>query len=137
MGFARGNNVGYSYAKQNGADYIAILNNDIMVETKQLLSIIDKCFFKYGFSILGSDIISLVDRGHQNPADITTTDLRILRRRINRYRFLRVLNNSCLYDVLKLKFGNESGKTNKKTKKNVILKILNFMVRLLCSLLLL
>ena len=32
LGFATGNNVGISYALENGADYILLLNNDTVVE---------------------------------------------------------------------------------------------------------
>lgn len=33
LGFSAGNNIGISYARRNGADYILLLNNDTVVET--------------------------------------------------------------------------------------------------------
>ena len=49
LGFAKGNNVGYMYAKEKmKADFIILLNNDTL-------------------NILGPDILSIVDGQHQNP----------------------------------------------------------------------
>lgn len=36
LGYANGNNIGIKYAKDNGADYICILNNDVRVESNFL-----------------------------------------------------------------------------------------------------
>lgn len=40
LGFAGGNNVGLEYSLENGADYVMVLNNDTMVDSKLLISLI-------------------------------------------------------------------------------------------------
>ena len=41
LGYAGGNNFGMRHALQNGADYILILNNDIIVDSQLINSFID------------------------------------------------------------------------------------------------
>ncbi len=118
LGFANGNNVGFTYAKKLGANYIAVLNNDIVVSTINIIEAAEKCFEKYHFSIMGPDIISLVDHGHQNPTEITTTDLGIIKKEISRYRVLKILNRLYIYDFLKKYFGKYEKENNVKTKQN-------------------
>jgi len=68
LGFSLGNNLGFSYAKNElKADFIALSNNDIIIKDSLLA---DKVISKYDamkFDILGPDIISTVDNLHQNP----------------------------------------------------------------------
>jgi GT2 family glycosyltransferase len=67
-GFARGNNIGYQYAKQRlNPDFIILLNNDTLVTQKHFIEIIEKKYIQHEFDILGPDIHSLVDNTHQNP----------------------------------------------------------------------
>ena len=40
LGYANGNNLGIKYALENGADYVCILNNDVVVENNFLTKII-------------------------------------------------------------------------------------------------
>lgn len=116
MGFARGNNVGYAYAKKLNPDFILILNNDIIIDSDNVLNEIVKCYNDYSFSVLGPDIVSLVDQGHQNPPAPTPLDLKILRKRISRYKLLRFLNRFHVYGLFHKLFGNKNRVVNIRDK---------------------
>lgn len=116
LGFARGNNVGYQFAKSLHSDYIAVLNNDIIIQSEDIVDRIISAHETYDFSLLGPDIISLVDHGHQNPMETTTTDLLALRKRIWRYKLLRLVNKTPFYDVLR---GKGNHHNDDKREKNI------------------
>lgn len=67
LGFAKGNNMGYLYAKYNlNADFIIMINNDTLMIQNNFLEKIDELYKKKNFAVLGPDIINL--KGiHQNP----------------------------------------------------------------------
>lgn len=67
LGFAKGNNVGFRFAKQNGADFIVQINNDTIICDKNFENSIVKKYGETHFAVLGPDIVSLVDGMHQNP----------------------------------------------------------------------
>jgi GT2 family glycosyltransferase len=53
LGFAQGCNVGFAYAKQTlGAEYICLLNNDVVLEQKNWTEIVERKFAERQFSIL-------------------------------------------------------------------------------------
>ena len=66
-GFAKGNDVGYLFAKfKYNADYIVVMNNDVLIENRdfcQKLLTVDK---KHNVGIIGPDIENLAGI-HQNP----------------------------------------------------------------------
>lgn len=68
LGFSRGNNAGFKFAKETlGSDFIALSNNDIVVPDDNFsLHIISK-FKEAPFDILGPRIISSTDFQDQNP----------------------------------------------------------------------
>lgn len=115
LGFADGNNVGYKYAREElKADFVAITNNDIIVETKDFINIIITEYTKSPFHIVGPDIVSLVDGGHQSPMIKEQRSALGVRKEIIRYRALYMLSKMGLYDLLK--------RENKERFKSVIHK---------------
>ncbi len=64
LGFSKANNIGYSKAKDNNADIILIINNDIIIEDKELIDKIIDNLNEY--DIVVPDIINKEGR-HQNP----------------------------------------------------------------------
>lgn len=68
LGFAKGNNLGYEYAKRVlKSDYICLVNNDTIITQKDF---INKCMDIYSnekYYVLGPNIISTIDGGQQNP----------------------------------------------------------------------
>lgn len=68
LGFARGNNIGYAYAKHNlDADYIIVMNNDVLIEDNRFLDKIIALDRSTEFHILGPDIHAAKTGIHQNP----------------------------------------------------------------------
>lgn len=67
-GFAKGNNIGYAYARDHlKADIIAVINSDVIIRDKQILQKL-VCFSKENkdVSILAPDIVTPLEF-HQNP----------------------------------------------------------------------
>lgn len=118
LGFAKGNNVGYRYAKEKlGADFISIINNDTLIEQNDYVDTIFRVFEETDFAVLGPDIISLVDRVHQNPLEEKPLSPQKTLKEIKRYRLLLLLSRLGLYDKLK----------RKKERKRLSVKSLSFM----------
>lgn len=72
LGFSKGNNLGYKYAKDVlNADYIVILNNDTVIEQNDFSDKLIELYIEKEYHILGPDIISTKIKGyHQNPCII-------------------------------------------------------------------
>lgn len=67
VGFACGNNIGFLYAKNViKADFIALLNNDTIIQQHDFNEKIVEKYEKYHYGVLGPDIVTL-DKCHQNP----------------------------------------------------------------------
>lgn len=68
-GFARGNNLGFDYAKNTlEADFIVLLNNDTFIEQLEFVDIMIKKYNGTQFYVCGPDIIDrLSGGGHLNP----------------------------------------------------------------------
>ena len=102
LGFASGNNVGYVYARETlQADTIAISNNDILIVTKDFPGKVREVYEETGFHVMGPDIESIVDGGHQNPMEQSFHSAREVRKEILRYRILLALSKTGIYDLLK------------------------------------
>lgn len=103
LGFAEGNNIGYEYAKKVlNADFIAVINNDTIIDTINLINIVSDYFYEEKkYSIIGPDIVSLVDQGHQNPLDTKLLSLKKSYIEYARYSILLFLSKLGLYDILK------------------------------------
>lgn len=68
LGFAKGNNLGYQYAKEKlNSKFIIMINNDTFIKQSNFLEEILNTYKKTNFDVLGPDIISTVDNMHQNP----------------------------------------------------------------------
>ncbi|MFA9375899.1 MAG: glycosyltransferase [Lachnotalea sp.] len=66
-GFAKGNNIGYAYAKnQLHSSYVVVANNDTLFEQTDFIEEVIALFNKHNYYILGPDIITLAGT-HQNP----------------------------------------------------------------------
>ena len=102
LGYAEGIQKEYSYARNYLHDrMIVCTNNDIVIRDKDFVERVYQSFEKSGFHVAGPDIISLVDAGHQNPMQITSKNLKDVKKEINRYRMLYFLSKIGIYDILK------------------------------------
>lgn len=69
LGFAKGNNLGFNYAKYHlKANFIVLLNNDTIVEQENFSRIIVDKYKQMNYSVLGPDIVA-ADGYHQNPGN--------------------------------------------------------------------
>lgn len=97
LGFAKGNNLGYEFAKNElDAESIIMINNDTVIEQKNFLSKIDEIYVETHYDILGPDIISLKDNQHQNPYKIKTMDFSLenVAKQLKSRRVSRFLNKT-------------------------------------------
>jgi GT2 family glycosyltransferase/glycosyltransferase involved in cell wall biosynthesis len=66
-GFAAGNNLGYRYARDTlGARFIAIINNDTIVEDTRFTARCESIYREWGCSAIGPDVVT-ADGRHENP----------------------------------------------------------------------
>lgn len=56
VGFARGNNIGISFARKNNADFVLVVNNDTIFTDPNYISALVKSY-KAGIGVIGSKII--------------------------------------------------------------------------------
>lgn len=107
LGFSRGNNVGFQYAKNElKASFIVLSNNDIVIPND---SIVDDIIAKHRetpFDILGPKIISTADQLDQNPRDELFDSISNVEKLISNFRrllWLSYLNLDVLLVDLKKK----------------------------------
>lgn len=86
LGFARGNNVGFQYAKEKlNADFIILLNNDTLIYQADFNEVIVQKYLQYHYAVLGPDIITL-DGCHQNPGkEVKWTNKKLMMFRIRKF----------------------------------------------------
>lgn len=85
LGFARGNNLGYVYAKEELAcDFICVMNNDVMILQDNFAELIVKAYQEHGFGVMGPHI-ELKD-GSENAMYYEIAPLESLRKERDYYR---------------------------------------------------
>jgi GT2 family glycosyltransferase len=100
LGFTGGNNIGFHYAKQVfGANYIALINNDTIIEQQNFIEKVMDKNRKKPFHILGPDIISMSGK-HQSPVFNKLSSLQAVKNYLNHYRKILVLNYLALDKLL-------------------------------------
>lgn len=101
LGFAKGNNLGFIYAKRFlKTDFIVQLNNDTIVEQRDFNEVIVEKFTEYSYSILGPDIITL-DGCHQNPGKCVDWSIaKLYKFRLKKYIQYYMAHFSCFDSLL-------------------------------------
>ena len=86
-GFARGNNMGYTYLRGHfSSDFIVVLNNDVLIRDKDFPAKVQTLFEKTPFAVLGPDILNPQTREHQNPARLNGFTRQEVEERVARYQ---------------------------------------------------
>jgi GT2 family glycosyltransferase len=68
LGFANGNNFGYSHSvSKYNPEFIVVMNNDMEIRQKDFIEKINRCYEEQKFHIMGPDIYSTKKQYHQNP----------------------------------------------------------------------
>lgn len=70
-GFAKGNNLGCEYAKENyNPDYYIVMNNDVEIIQNDFIDRIQKIYDNEKFDVLSPDIYSTTQKIHQSPKSL-------------------------------------------------------------------
>lgn len=102
LGFAKGNNVGYVYAKNElNADFIFCINNDTIIEEEKFIDEIINYYNEYGFHVLGPNIISLQDNCKQNYLTNVIKTKKAVVKNIIKYSILLFMNVTKIEEVKK------------------------------------
>lgn len=102
LGFAKGNNVGYIYAKQKlNADFIFCINNDTLIKDEKFIDEIVNYYKNYGFHVLGPNIISLQDNCKQNYLKNVITTKKGVVKNIIKYSILLFMNITKIEELKK------------------------------------
>lgn len=114
LGFAKGNNLGFVYAKNElKADFIVMLNNDTVLNQPDFNEVLVRKFEKENYGVLGPDIVT-ADGYHQNPGSKQSwelSELRIYRLKKTIQKFL------CISSKYANKKANSRGEYRKTTLK--------------------
>lgn len=109
QGFAKGNNSGYSYAKEKlGCDFLIVMNSDVYIkDTKFIQRIKDNPQIIDNYEVIGPDIVNN-DGHHSNPLALAPLPSSLVRKTV-------ILNN---VSVLFYKFGLHRLICRKKSRLN-------------------
>lgn len=89
LGFAKGNNLGFKYAKKElQSDVIILCNNDLIFRQDGFIANLRQELEVEKFDIAGPTIISLVDGKNQNPVPFLYPSINIVKKRIFKYHLL-------------------------------------------------
>lgn len=68
LGFAKGNNLGYKYLRENfQCTFIVVMNNDVLIEQENFYDILNGKYMEKPFLVAGPDIFAPKMNTHQNP----------------------------------------------------------------------
>lgn len=108
LGFARGNNIGYIFAKKNlSADIIVLCNNDLIFRQDSFLDKIEEHYYEDKFDVAGPRIISLVDGKNQNPVPVQYKTILQINIRLLKFYILYLLSIFNLDSAAQKKIGKE------------------------------
>ena len=122
LGFARGNNIGFKYAKEKlNADFIAMINNDTCIVQKDFFEIIKQEYEKSKFAVLGPKIILL--NNEINPLITKELTIKNVKKEKNRVIISLIFNylhieNILIYMKKKIKKHISNNKEDLKSTDN-------------------
>lgn len=101
LGFAKGNNIGFAYAKQNlKCDFIILINNDINIKQRDFLEIVFEKYEQVKSAVIGPDIINIQNQRHQNPLEIKFTTSFEVKLYIIKLKLLLIINRIGLQFII-------------------------------------
>lgn len=120
LGFARGNNVGFFYAKQQwNPKYIVLMNNDVYLLERELFGKLEQEYSDSRFAVLGPLIMTGDGRCNVNPIRVkpmekedVVKEIRLYRRKKIEYQYYLIGIKNFFYKIIK---GNKAS-TIKKNK---------------------
>lgn len=104
LGFAKGNNVGFLYAKQHlNPDYIILMNNDVFIQSYDIMKKLNEEYSKSKFAVLGPLIMTKDGKCDVNPISVslkTKNDVLNKIKGLKRIRFMNKIHLLPLYNCL-------------------------------------
>lgn len=93
LGFARGNNLGFKYAKDKlQQDFIVLLNNDTLLLNDKICSLIEKEYDRSHFAVLGPKVITPTPPYDSNPGVLKLQPISYYKKLIFKYRCFTLMN---------------------------------------------
>lgn len=109
LGFAKGNNIGYQYAKEHLRPRIIVLaNNDLVFSQDDFIERLIEDEKRTRFDIAGPKIVSLIDGKNQNPVGLVYHDYKEVNKRIKKFQILYFLSKMNLDLPFKQLFSKET-----------------------------
>lgn len=106
LGFAKGNNLGFMYAKYNlNPEIIILANNDLVFKQQKFMRKLLELKRQTNFDVAGPKTISMVHGKNQNPVGVVLKSMKDVNRRIARLRALYWLSFFNLDIWVKKHFG--------------------------------
>lgn len=100
LGFAKANNLGCKYAiEKYKPDFLAVINNDVFIEQKEFIDIIEKDYQKYHFDLLGPWIESRTGESC-NPFPVYKDKQEVEKSIEKNKKLVDIYNNAFLYFLL-------------------------------------
>lgn len=127
LGFARGNNIGFLYAKEKlKAEYIILLNNDTIILQKNFLELVVQEFNESKFAVMGPKI--LLPNNEINPLILELPDFKIIQKQlfdirldlITNYLWINGLYKNLRQGIKKVLIKLKFKTNNKNIKENSI-----------------
>lgn len=108
LGFARGNNIGFQYAKKYlDVNFIILTNSDTIFEQRNFIVNLEEEYKETAFDIAGPKIISLMDGKNQNPVNKIYNSQLDVKKRLLKFRLLLLLSYFNLDTLIKKFISNE------------------------------
>lgn len=122
LGFAKGNNMGIQYIRENlDARFIAVINNDIELISNNMVGNLEQKFLSTNFSVLGPLILSGDGKYISNPMAKNLFSLYEIRHEIRHTKRILILNEARLLGIYSF-FKSLRKKENKIDSKNICIQ---------------
>lgn len=116
LGFAKGNNVGFRYAKYElKSDFIVMINNDTVIKQENFCRKLVEKFLTESYDICGPNIVSLVDNNKQNPVPKIFSNVRQVNKMKRKFKVLLAMNYIGLDNVIEKLLLLKNKKTSEKS----------------------
>lgn len=115
LGFAKGNNIGFKYAKEQlKCNYIVLLNNDTCILQEEFFNLIKEEYNKSGFAVLGPKIYLL--KNQINPVNLNSLSIQRIKKELRSDSLNLFFSYIGLYQL----YTNTKKWIKKLLKKNIV-----------------
>ena len=129
LGFARGNNIGFQYAKNTlHADFIVLINNDTIISQSNFCDVVIEKYEKFHYAAMGPKIITKDGRDDSNPIEPSNYTVKAIYRQML-VLYVLYLSSFFHFDVKiqhlleKIRSKKKELKENRYTKDSLGLKL--------------